>query len=127
MKSLKVNNNNNIYINVITYPDNDRLCIISFKDEHCKEFYNDITYNLPNRIIKNFDESFINSIHRKSGLENELIKQGIIKKVIKSVNYNGQKYDLVKFNIDKLKEYDPIGVEDFINTINEPNIHKPSI
>ena len=42
-----------------------------------------------------------------------MIKEVIIKEVITTVDYNMGKYDLVVFDIEKLKEYDPIGVKKY--------------
>lgn len=37
-------------------------------------------------------------------------------------------YNLVRFNMEKLKEYDPKGYEEFLNEIGyNEDIHKPSI
>ena len=37
--------------------------------------------------------------------------------MITTVNYNIGKYDMVVFDIEKLKEYDPTGVKEYQKTI----------
>ncbi len=65
------------------------------------------------------DEGFINSITKDSGLEQQLIKEGIIEEVITTVKYNMGEYDLVAFDMKKLKEYDPKGIEEYENLIED--------
>lgn len=101
----------NLSIKVRRYFNNGRLAILAYTKD---EIYGDITINLSGITIER-NEGFINSLTKDSGLEKELIKDGIIKEVITSVNYNMGKYDLAVFDMDKLKEYDPIGVKEFQN------------
>lgn len=98
-----------LFLQVTQYRNNGNIAILAYTEE---EPYGDITINLLGFSIDE-DEGFINSITKDSGLEQELIKAGIIKEVITTVKYNMGRYDMVIFNIEKLKEYDPIGVEKY--------------
>lgn len=104
--------NKKIYINVYEYADNNRLAVMADLEE---EPYADITINLANRpLLNNYDYGFINNDTKNCGLEKKLIKEGIIKNVVCIVSYNYGIYDLVHFDIEKLREYDPEGVEKYI-------------
>lgn len=107
-KTLKFKKNN-LFIQVTQYQSNGNLAILAYTDE---ELYGDITINLPGYSIDE-DEGIINAITKDSGLEQKLIDEGIIKEVITTVNYNMGKYDFVVFDMEKLKEYDPKGMEKY--------------
>ena len=107
-KSLKFKDNN-LFIQVTQYRSNGNLAILAYTDE---EPYGDITINLPGYSIDE-DEGIINAITKDSGLEQKLIDEGIIKEIITTVNYNMGKYDFVVFDMEKLKEYDPKGMEKY--------------
>lgn len=98
-----------LFLQVTQYKNNDNLAILAYTEE---ELYGDITINLSGFSVDE-EEGFINSITKDSGLEQKLIKEGIIKEVITTVNHNMGKYDMVVFDLEKLKEYDPIGVKDY--------------
>ena len=102
-----------LYLQVSQYRNNGNLAILADTKE---EPYGDITVNLSGFSVEK-NEGFINSITKDSGLEKKLIKDGIIKEVITTVNYNIGKYDMVVFDIEKLKEYDPTGVKEYQKTI----------
>lgn len=107
-KTLKFKENE-LFFQVTQYKNDGNLAILAYTEE---EPYGDITTNLSGYFVDE-DEGFINSITKDSGLEQKLIKEGIIKEVITTVDYNMGKYDLVVFDIEKLKEYDPIGVKKY--------------
>ena len=71
-----------------------------------------VTINLSGLSV-NKNEGFIESNTKDSGLEQKLIDEGIIKKVKRTVKYNMGKYDLVVFDMEKLKEFDPSGVKEY--------------
>ena len=106
--------NKKIYINVYEYANNNRLAIVANLE---REPFINITINLPEKDLLYFDYGFVSSITKDSGLEKKLIKEGIIKNVICIVSYNYGIYDLVHFNIEKLREYDPEGVDRYIRNI----------
>ena len=56
----------------------------------------------------------IDALTKDSWLEKKLIKEGIIKEVMTKVNYNMGKYDFIVFDMKKLKEYDPVGMEQYL-------------
>ena len=111
-KTLKFKENN-LSIQVTQYQSNGNLAILAYTDE---ELYGDITINLPGYSIDE-DEGIINAITKDSGLEQKLIDEGIIKEIITTVNYNMGKYDFVVFDMEKLKEYDPKGMEKYQQTL----------
>lgn len=105
-------NGKKLYLQVSKYM-NGNLAILSNTEE---EPYGHITINLSGFSVDG-NEGFINSITKSSGLEKQLIKEGIIKEVITNVKYNMGNYDMVVFDIEKLKEYDPIGVRKYQRTV----------
>lgn len=107
-KTLKFKENE-IFLQVSQYRNNGNLAILAYTEE---EPYGDITINLSGFSVDE-DEGFINAITKDSGLEQKLIKEGIIKEIITTVQYNMGKYDLVVFDIEKLKEYDLKGIEEY--------------
>ena len=56
----------------------------------------------------------IDALTKDSWLEKKLIKEGIIKEVMTKVNYNMGKYDFIVFDMKKLKECDPVGMEQYL-------------
>lgn len=100
---------NKLSLQVTQYRNNGNLAILAYTEG---EPYGNITINLSGYWLDE-DEGFIDALTKDSGLEEKLIKEGIIKEIITKVNYNMGKYDLVVFNIEKLKEYDPKGVEEY--------------
>lgn len=96
-----------LFLEVSEYLNTGNLAILAYTKE---EFYGDITINLTGYSI-DMDEGFINTLTKDLGLEKRMIQEGIIKKVITKARYNMGEYDLVKFDIEKLKEYDSTGVK----------------
>ncbi len=107
-KTLKFNKKT-LFLNVEHYIFNEGLAVTANTKN---DFYGDITVNLGGYSLDK-NEAFISSITKDCGLEKKLIEEGIIKKVVCTVNYNMGKYDRVVFDIEKLKEYDPKGVKDY--------------
>ena len=98
-----------IFIEVSQYDVNDRIALLAYTN---KESYSNITINLPKINIKN-DEGFIAPIAKNCGIVEKLIKEKIIKKINKTIMYNMEKYDLVKFDLEELRKYDSKGIEKF--------------
>ena len=98
-----------ISLKVSKHMENGKLGIIAYSEY---EPYGNITKCLPEFYIK-YNEGFIDIMTKTSGLEQELIKEGIIKRVISKIKYNMEKYDFVEFDLKKLKEYDPEGVKKY--------------
>ena len=107
-KTLKFKENE-LFLRVGQYKNTGNIAILAYVKE---ELYGDITINLSGFSIDK-GEGFINAITKDSGLEKKLIKEGIIEEVITTVNHNKGRYDMVVFNIEKLKEYDPTGVQKY--------------
>lgn len=99
----------NLFIEVSQYRSNGRIAILSYTEE---EPYSDITINLPGMCLDE-DEGAINSLAKSCGLEKALIKNGIIKEVYGTAKYNMGTYDIVAFDIEELRKYDPEGVKNF--------------
>ncbi len=108
-------NNKRLYLEVDKYNYSGNIAIIAYTKN---DLYGDITINL-NGYFVDEDEGFINSITKDSGLENKLISEGIIKEVVTSVKHNMGTYDLVVFDLEKLKEYDPEGMQCYNEVIEE--------
>lgn len=102
--------NEELYLKIGIYPNN-RIAIIceTEEDEYC-----DITINLPNCSIESVNHCYIDSFTKEIGLEECLIKNGIIKNILDVESYNMGKYDLVELDMDKLKEYDFEGFDYYI-------------
>ena len=102
-------NKEELFLQVSQYRNNGNLAILAYTKE---DLYGDITINLSGFSVDK-GEGFINALTKDSGLEKKLIKEGIIKEVMTTVNYNMGKYDFVEFDLEKLKEYDPEGVKQY--------------
>ncbi len=116
-------NEYDLYFSIGNYSSNNKLAVSCYtKDED----FSSITINLPTTFSNFIDEAFIDPINKDIGLYKALIDNGIIKEVIKeNVLYNMGHYDLVRFDLDKLKEYDSKGYQEFFNTLSlEENISK---
>ena len=111
--------NHKLSLSIDTYM-NGRLALLGFDNEN--DMY-DITINLPEMDIKDKSYGFIDSFCKSMGLEKTLLDNGIIKKIVKPVNYNMGCYDLVQFDLKKLNDYDHIGLSFFLNQ-NQPNLEK---
>lgn len=107
-KTLKFNGKE-LFLQVSQYVNNGNLAILAYTKE---DLYGDITINLSGYSVDK-DEGFINTITKDSGLEKKLIKEGIIKEIITTIKFNMGKYDLVAFDMEKLKEYDPKGIKQY--------------
>ena len=109
-------------IKVYDYLYGNRLAIFLTDDEGD---FSDITVNLTDATIYDIDEGFINSnFDSENGRKfiNKLKTIGIIKYSYGFMNYNMGTYELVKFDLNKLKEYDEVGVEKYINKVTDLNI-----
>lgn len=109
-----------LFLEVAQYQSNMNLAITAYTEE---EPYGDITINLPGMCVYE-DEGFINSYTKSGGLEKALIDKGIIKEVQSTCKYNYGEYDLVTFDLEKLKEYDTDGVEKYQQFIGEEEIEE---
>ena len=126
IKSLNFNDEE-LFFKINSYLHNNRLAILCYTEN---ELFSDITINLPEESINSYDEGFIAPINKDCGLYQELINCGIIKEIIKkNVPYNMGKYDLVKFDMNVLKEYDPKGYENYLSLVGyeEDMSFKPSV
>lgn len=105
----------NLFLQVSQYRSNGRIAVMAYTEE---EPYSDITTNLPGMCLDE-DEGAIDSLARSYGLEKTLIKKGIIKEVYGTTRYNMGTYDIVAFNMEELRKYDPEGVKQFEETLQQ--------
>ena len=99
----------NLSLQVSQYRNNRRIAILAYSDG---EPYSDITINLSGMCLDE-NEGAINSLAKSCGLEQVLIKKGVIQEVYGTAKYNMGTYDIVAFNIEELRKYDPKGVKEF--------------
>ena len=80
--------------------------------------FDDLTINLPELPINGSDEAFVNSnlINDRFNIVRVLEKKGIISKNYGQKQYNMGQYYHVKFDFDKLKEFDPKGFQDYMSS-----------
>lgn len=111
--------NNNITLKVCNYENNNRLAILAYKTIN-DEYYDDITINIPEYHLEK-DEVFLNCTLNNylSNLLKQLKKNEIIEKSLGYITINFAKIEIVKINIEKLKEYDKKGVEEAFRRINK--------
>lgn len=120
-----------LFLDVLQYRNNNRIAILSYfaNDNDLSDYefddndlFADITVNL-DLPINNYDEGFINADinYKELGIVDLLKKEGIIEKSFGKKQYNMGSYEYVKFNLEKLKEYDCAGVENFLESINIGN------
>lgn len=85
------------------------------------EDFGSITIDLPYLFIKDYDEGFIDNIANSDlfDLIPKMKELGIIEKSYGIKKYNCGTYEYVKFNIEKLKEYDKEGVENYLSLSNK--------
>ncbi|MCR5146342.1 MAG: DUF4313 domain-containing protein [Clostridia bacterium] len=70
-----------LYLDVSSYRDNGRLAIIACTED---EIYADVTINLPDMLATN-NTGFINTITSSCGLEEKLVKEGIITDILRTI------------------------------------------
>lgn len=98
-----------LFLQISQYRNNGNLAILAYTKE---EPYGNITINLSEYCLDK-NEGFIDPIIKYFGLEDELIKKGIIKEIKSTVKYNMGEYDWSVFDMEKLKEYDSEGMEKY--------------
>lgn len=99
-------------IKILSYKNNDRLCLALMQGNDCDQY---ITVNVEFLPSKSKNYIYINNYCKKSGLEDKLIELGLIEKV-GDIACNFYTLDLVKIDLEKLKEYDSIGFKLFEET-----------
>lgn len=107
-------------LKICHYSNNDRLALLLYDSQG---YSDDITINLPDMPIASIDEGFINgdinNVNIKGkNLVNILKDLGIIKESYGFISYNLGCYEYVKFDMNKLKEYDSKGFKDFMDKNN---------
>lgn len=103
-------------ISVTSYQNNDRLAIIlNYNDDGMDV----VTTNLSDYFLRDIDCAFIdgdiNNEFNGVNIIDTLKNKGIIEESYGFYNYNLGKYECVKFNLEKLKEYDPNGVKEYLD------------
>ena len=116
--------NNDLFLTITQYSNNNRLAILCETED---ELYCDLTINLSNTFPLNKNEAHISDIAKTCGLEKALLDAGIIKEVICEEKYNYGTYDFVSFDMNKLKEYDPVGLDNYYKSFNYEPHYIPKI
>ena len=97
----------------MNYSDNGRIAIyLTGKDNN----YYELTTNLSNEFVFNVDEGFLNEeLITDDGQKiiNEFKELGLIKYSYGFINYDYGDFELVRFDREKLREYDYKGVLKF--------------
>ena len=99
-------------IKILSYKNNDRLCLALMQGNDCDQY---ITVNVEFLPSKSKEYIYINNYCKQSGLEDTLIELGLIEKV-GDIACNFYTLDLVKIDLEKLKEYDSTGFKLFEET-----------
>lgn len=71
-----------LFLDVSSYRNNGRLAVIAYTED---ELYSDITINLSNLYVSE-DRAFISDDAKSCGLEEKLVKLGIIKYVLRCIS-----------------------------------------
>ncbi len=113
----------NYYLKVSSYKNNDRLCIsITNRDNNDIrekiDYVEDITVNIPEISIDKTNQTYLSS-DISYEVKRRLLDNGIINKIVKTIEYNLEKYLLVEVDLEKLREYDKEGVQAFLELNNE--------
>lgn len=100
---------------VTDYANNGRLAIFLY--DLNDEPYSDITINLPELPISDNSEGYLNGDINNShfNIIPKLKELGIIKESYGFLPYNMGTYEYVKFDLEKLKEYDSKGIDSLPN------------
>lgn len=101
-------------LKVDSYSNNKRLAVLLYTQDG--ELFDDLTINLSDEFIVDIDGAFINDSINSSEFDvvDILKNEGIIEESYGFRNYNFGKYELVRFNSDKLEEYDKEGYMNFL-------------
>lgn len=115
MKKIFVKADEDLYLIVARYDNNNRL-YIGFGNED-EIIYGDITINLPEVSIDK-NEIFLSDDLSEDAID--ILKgKKIIEEVGNSIQYNMGRYNKAVVNFDVLKEYDPTGMEEFLENYNK--------
>lgn len=114
------------YMMVSSYRNNNRLCIniTDRSDNDIREevdYIANVTINIPEISIDKINQVYLSN-DISDGVKYKLLDNGIISKTIKTIEYNLDKYSLVEVDLEKLKEYDKEGVEEFLNLNQEKGL-----
>lgn len=121
-KTIKTRSGERI-LKVFNYLNNSRLAILLYdNDEYC----DDLTINLADFPVSDIDEGFIsgdlnNTNEKGINYIDVFKKEGIIKESYGFIPYNYGSYEYVKFDLEKLKEYDPKGIDKFYKELDKNN------
>lgn len=113
-------NNGKVVLEVNSYQYNNRLYIGAYDIEN-KEPFGDITVNLPELYINDKSKGFIDELVNSDmfDLIPKMKELGIIIESYGVKKYNYGSYEYVKFDLEKLKEYDKDGVDNYLLMTNE--------
>ncbi len=108
-----------IYLDVCNYENNNRLAILATKVKN-GEYYGDITVNAPEICLLN-NEVLLNDDFRNCAPSfiKKLRELGIIEESLGYARVNFSELEIVRIDFEKLKEYDPKGLEKALKNINK--------
>ncbi len=103
MKPIGVFNNEELYLRISKYRNNNRIYIgIETKEEP----YADLTINLPDMMIPSREYVFVSGDISEE-LKDFLKEKGLILDTFGTYHYNYGRYDMVEISFEKLKELNP--------------------
>ena len=114
MKTLKYDKKD-LKLIVRRYSNNNRLFVGILIDDEIESYYDDLTFNFPQFPFYKNSQAFLNP-NIPSKLKNKMREDGLFGNTIFEWGCNGKIYEMVNFNLEKLKEYDSKGVKKFLKT-----------
>lgn len=108
--------NDEFSLSITTYVNNSRLAVLLLDSNG--EYCDSITINISDFFVAGKNSAFLNA-DINSNFVDCLKKENIICETIGSYPYNYGEYELVLFDMDVLKEYDAIGVEEYLKYAKE--------
>lgn len=103
----------NLILKIYSYTNN-RIAILLYTEDG--ELFDDLTINLPDFVIQNNSEVFLNSSINSNEFDvvDVLKKEKVISESYGFRNYNMGQYEYVKLDLEKLKEFDEEGYNTYI-------------
>lgn len=101
-------------VTVCSYAQNGRLAVsLLCKDEDYWEPYSSLTVNLPREPLQ-VDEAFIDDFDENTGLLDFVLENQLGTLCTDSGHSGFRTYPKIAFNMEKLREFDPEGTEEYL-------------
>ena len=94
---------------VSTYAVDDRSLYVGLIDSKTKEAFSDVTIYISGSYLED-NQAYVDPINEEIGILQKLKELDIITRTHDKKQYNYGNYTLASFNLDKLREYDIIGM-----------------